>query len=351
MKQGNRNTSPTWPARAIAALAICVALTAALMVLSAPLAQAASIGFDAQPLPGSPNAALGFFKFDAAAGDSVPRVLVITNRSAKTKVVSVAPCDGMSAVFGGVAYSASDAKPTAVGRWMDLSSTSVTVPAGSSVQMPFVVKVPADVTSGIHLGGIALWEPAAATTNASGGNGNAKATTKITMVTRTVISVLVTTPGPAVPELTISGVTAEARPDGMYVLVTLSSNGTAPASGEGTISLPSDNFQKPISLGDMVPQSNTAYPVLWKTDPAAGTYQTQVSIPYADGTKVADWSGNVTVAAPALNELKNRLVAPAGTGAADKRPLLLYGLVGGLVLIVLIMAFALLRRRRPHPTV
>ena len=349
MKQSNRTTSPTWPARAVAAFALCVALTAALTVLSAPLARAASIGFDAQPLPGSPNAALGFFKFDAAAGTAVPRVLVITNRSAKTKVVGVAACDGISAVFGGVAYSASDAKPSAVGSWIDLSRTSVTIPAGASVELPFVVKVPAGVTSGIHLGGIALWEPAAATTNASGGNGNAKATTKITMVTRTVISVLVTTPGPAVPELTITGVKAEARPDGMYMLVTLTSNGTAPASGEGTISLPSDNFQKPISLGDMVPQSTTAYPVLWKTDPVAGTYQTQVSIPYADGTKIAAWSGNLTVAGPALNELKNRLVAPAGTGAAEKRPFLLYGMVGGLILIVLIMGFALLRRRRPHP--
>ena len=349
MNLGSRITSLTWRARAAAALAMCLALAAALLLLSAPLARAASIGFDAQPLPGSPNAALGFFKFDAAAGASVPRVLVITNRSAKTKVIHVAPCDGMSAVFGGVAYSASDAKPTAVGSWIGLSSTKVTVPAGSSVQLPFTVSVPAAVTSGIHLGGIALWEPAAATTNNSGGNASAKATTKITMVTRTVISMLVTTPGPAVPDLTITGVKAEARPDGMYMLVTLTSNGTAPASGQGTISVPNENFQQPIALGDMVPQSSTAYPVLWKTNPAAGTYQAKVSIPYADGTKLATWSGDFTVASAALKDLQNRLVPTTATASAQP-PWLTYGLIGGLVLIVLIMGFALLRRRRPDPT-
>src|SRR5665811_2243583 len=230
--------------------------------------------------------------------------------------------------------------------WIQLSRASVEVPPGSSVEVPFEVKVPADVTTGVHVGGIAVWEPAAATTSGSGESSGDKATTKITMVTRMVLTVFVTTPGPAVPELTISGVKAEARPDGMYVLVAIANDGTAPTSGEGTISMPSESFQQPIALEDMVPVASTGYPIKWKTDPAAGTYQAEVEIRYADGSKVAKWSGSFTVADKNLAELKDRAV-PGEKPPVAGRPWLMYGLIGGLVLVVIIMGFALLRRRQP----
>ena len=308
------------------------------------------MGFDARPLPGSPNAELGFFKFDAKAGESVQRVVVITNHTDKAKIVSVAPVDGLAAVFGGVAYSESAATPEAVGGWIKLSSTKVDVPPNSSVRVPFDVTVPADVTSGLHLGGIALWEPAAATTSGSGDGSGDEATTKITMVTRMVLTVHVTTPGPAVPNLTISGVKTEARPDGMYLIVGIANDGTAPTSGEGTVSLPAETFQQEIALGDMIPASNTGYPVKWKTDPIAGDYDGQVEIRYEDGTKVATWSGKVTVADTEVAELENRLVAPdEPSSAGGGTPWLMYGLVAGLIVIVLVMGFALLRRRKPAP--
>lgn len=349
MAQGTRRPVTNHTPIAAALLAFAALLTA-LVLLSAPPARADSMGFDARPLSGSPNAELGFFKFDADAGATVQRVLVLTNHADKAKVISLAACDGLAAVFGGVAYSDSGKKPQAVGSWIQLSRASVEVPPGSSVEVPFEVKVPADVTTGVHVGGIAVWEPAAATTSGSGESSGDKATTKITMVTRMVLTVFVTTPGPAVPELTISGVKAEARPDGMYVLVAIANDGTAPTSGEGTISMPSESFQQPIALGDMVPMASTGYPIKWKTDPAAGTYQAEVEIRYADGSKVAKWSGSFTVADKNLAELKDRAVAaekPLAEPPAAGRPWLMYGLIGGLVLVVIIMGFALLRRRQP----
>jgi hypothetical protein len=328
-----------------AAILASAALLAILLLLAAaPSAQADTMGFDAQPQPGSPNADLGFFKFDADPGASVQRVLVLTNRSDEAKVIRIAGCDGLAAVFGGVAYSESGKKPQAVGSWIDLSSTSVEVPAGSSVEVPFAVNVPSDVTTGVHLGGVALWEPAAATTSGTGEGGEDAATTKITMVTRMVLTVFVTTPGPAVPSLTISGVKAEARPDGMYLLVAIANDGTAPTKGEGTLSIPGESFQEPIALGDMVPASSTGYPVKWKTDPAEGTYDAEVAIRYEDGAEVAHWKGSFIVGQAEANDLVDRLVTPDTPG--DSRPWLMYGLIGGLVLVVLVMGFALVRMRR-----
>jgi hypothetical protein len=188
-----------------AALLLFAALPPAFVVIPAPLARADTMGFDARPQPGSPKAELGFFKFDAAGGETVQRVLVLTNRSDTVNVITVAACDGLAAVFGGVACSDSDKKPKTVGSWIQLSSTSVHVPPGSTVEMPVDVKVPADVMSGDQVGGIALWEPAAATTSGTGGSGGDKASTKITIVTRLVLTVRMITLGPAVPELNGEG--------------------------------------------------------------------------------------------------------------------------------------------------
>jgi hypothetical protein len=323
----------------------------AALLVPASVAHADSMGFDARPLPGSPNAELGFFKFDAEAGESVQRVVVLTNHTDEAKVIKMSPVDAQAAVFGGVAYSESGKPTKAVGSWIKLSSAEVDLPANSSVQVPFDVTVPGDVTSGDHLGGIALWEPAAATTDTSGETGSDKATTQITMVTRMVLTVYVITPGPAVPNLTIGQVKAEARPDGMYLIVAIANDGTGPTKGEGTITLPGDGFQAPIELGDMIPASSTGYPVKWKADPAAGEYDGQVEIRYEDGAQVATWSGRVAVGEVEVAELEDRLVTPGTPSAAGGgTPWLMYGLVGGLIVVVLVMGLALLRRRRPGPS-
>ena len=330
---------------------VCVALSAVLalvvlLLVSAAGAAAAGIGFEARPLPGSQTSVISFFKFDAKPGSDVSQTLLLINRTSKAKTLRLAACDGAAAVFGGVSYTDSDKTPHVVGSWVQLSQTTVQLPAGGSVRVPFVVRVPADVTSGVHLGGIALWEPKAATTTGSSGS-SSKASTKITMITRIVLPVFVTTPGPATADLKITGVKAEARSDGMYVIVGLASDGTAPASGNGTVGLPDQGFKGDISLGAMIPQSSTRYPIKWKTDPAKGTYQAQVQIIYANGTKTANWAGTFTVGSAQTKDLANRLVKPQAP-AGSSRPWLMYGLIGTLVLIVLIMGFALLRRRRPE---
>ena len=329
------------PHRSFAARASALAVLPALAVLlvslvAAPPAVADSMGFDARPSPGSPNAELGFFKIDAQPGAALQRMVVITNRTTQTKVIDLAACDGAAAVYGGVAYSDNAKKPSAVGSWIKLSSVQVDVPPNTSVQVPFEISVPADATSGTHVGGISMWEPAASKTTGAGGTGNNKATTKITMVTRMVLTVLITTPGPAVPQLTISGVKAEARPDGMYLIVAIASDGTAPAAGNGQISLPGDGFKQDFVLGDMIPQSSSGYPIKWKTNPAQGSYPGVVQIVYAQGAKVARWSGTIAVGTAQTKQLKNRLVVPAGSGGISWP--IYAGIIGGVVLLIFILA-------------
>jgi len=317
-------------------------------VLLAPVAaNAAGIGFTAQPLPGSPGAELGYFKFDAAPGASVSRVLLITNTSKKAQSLRVVSNDGRASVYGGVDYADIGATSAAVGTWIAVSSPTVKLPPGASAKVPFVVTVPSDVTSGEHVGGLSVWEPSATTRSATAAAAN-QAGTRILYVERRVLAVEVVTPGPAVPEIIISGVKATPRPDGMYLSIAIANNGTAAATGNGELALSGSGFSDKFSLDTMIPAAKTDYPVKWKRNPSEGTYPATVQIHYADDTKVATWSGNVTVGSAEAKKLGERLVGPAEPGGSSKTPWLMYGLIGGLVVIVLIMGFALLRRRRPE---
>jgi hypothetical protein len=329
---------------------LAAALLVGLLVLPAVSAAAGTgMGFAAQPLPGSPGAELGYFKFEAAPGETVRRVLQVVNTSGKAEKLRVAANDGRASVYGGVDYTDIGARPSAVGAWISVSRSTLKLAPGATAAVPFNVVVPAGATSGEHVGGLSIWEPAAATTSSgsAASSGTKQAATRIIYVQRRVLAVEVVTPGPSVPEVVISGVKATPRADGMYLSVAISNDGTAITTGEGTLSLPQGGFNDRFSLDSMIPTARTEYPVKWERQPAEGTYPATVEIRYANDTKVATWSGDVTVGSDDAKRLGERLIGPASTAAQTKTPWLMYGLIGGLVVVVLVMAIALLRRRRP----
>lgn len=336
------------PACLLLAVLLVLLLTSAAVPLTASAGE--GMGFDVQPAAGTEDAKLGYFRFDASPGETVTRTIMLKNLTQDKKLISLAPCDGTAAAYGGIAYSASDKKPSGVGAWLDLSSASVTLDPGATVAVDFQVRVPGDVASGAHIAGIAAWEPAAAETSGSDPDTEG-ASTQITMVTRKVLTVYVTTPGQAVPKLTVSGVKPEARPDGMYLLIGIDNEGTAITTAEGVVRIPATGFSQTFSVGQLVPTAAVRYPVPWTTDPAEGSYATEVEIAYADGAETATWADSFTIAGEETAALEDRLVTTdVGTGAAaGGTPWLLYGLVGGLVVVVAVMGLALMRRRRPAP--
>jgi hypothetical protein len=335
----------------ISAGVVSAAIAVVIVLVTATAGYAADpqgFSFGASPVQGSSGNDSGYFKFNADSGSSVSQVLHVSNRTSKARTIRVAAVDGAAAVYGGVSYSDSDKLPSQVGNWITLSKTSVDLAPGASVDLPFIVKVPADASTGNHYGGIAVWEPASETSSKSGGSGTNGASMNVTMITRMVIPVAVTTPGLAEPNLVVTGVKAAARSDGMYLLVNIKNDGTALTSGKGALELPDQNFQHDIKLGDMIPASGTDYPVKWSRGPEEGTYSARVQISYADGAKTATWSGTFKVASAETKDLGTKLVqgeSQEATGGGT--PWLMYGLVAGLVVIVAIMAVALLRRRRP----
>jgi hypothetical protein len=338
----NRPDSP-WP-QILFLVILAIVWTQAIppvAALGAPLVE-----FGAAPAAGS-TGGQGYFRFSAERGATIRDVLVVSNLTGTARVFRVAPCDGESAVFGGLAFTQNDQPTRKAGSWIALSSSSVTVPPNATARLPFDVRVAPGTASGVHVGGIAVWEPSAAVA-ATSSAGPLLNTTVVT-VTRIVVPVWVTTPGPAVPAIGIDGVGVQARPDGMYLIVGLASNGTTPASGEGTITVAGEGFRKTFSLMTMVPESSTGYPIGWKVGPAAGTYRADVELRYGDGARVARWSGPFTVAAADVAQEGDRV--PGLQRDRLNWALLLSALAAtGVALLVVLGILVWVLRRRAGPS-
>jgi hypothetical protein len=332
-------------------LLVVMLLCAAIVAVGLPeraTAAAASGTFTLGPAPDQPAAASGYFALALEAGQSSTQTVVVRNDGQKPITVELAPIDTSTTSTGGVAYLLSGKPLMKTGAWIRLGESSVELAAGEQRPVDVVVTVPGDAQPGDYVAGVSAMIPIRTPAPAASSSGN-KASVQVNVQTRRVIAVQVTVPGDAAPKLEITGVKPVPGPTGMDLAIAISNQGGKFTTGSGTIDVPSTSFVRGLSIGLFVPRTSIEYPVTeWQTAPKAGEYPAHVLIHYGDGgTLTAEWNGNVTVADASLKGLKDQYVPPAGVGET-KTPWLVYGLIGGLVLVVLIMGFALLRRRRPE---
>jgi hypothetical protein len=162
---------------------------------------------------------------------------------------------------------------------------------------------------------------------------------------RRVIGVQVNLPGPAEPELVITGVTPVARPDGLYLEMAIENRGGGMTKGEGDITLASDNFTQSFSVDTFVPGTSIAYPLKWTDKAFDGDHPTHVELRYGD--RVAVWDGKFKVGEAVKEEQANRQVGlSARDGDSSGFPML--PVAGGAVLALVLLGgvFALGRRSR-----
>lgn len=96
-----------------------------------------------------------YFVYDLAPGEWVEDVVAIVNHSEAPLTLSVFGTDAFTGSDSG-AFGLLDTgdEPRDVGAWVTLPEQEVTVPARSTMQIPFLVTVPANATPGDHVGGI-----------------------------------------------------------------------------------------------------------------------------------------------------------------------------------------------------
>ena len=118
------------------------------------VAPSVPVSWSVEPVtrPGAPDRPN--FVLDAAPGDVVEDALAVQNLGDVDLVLGVYASDAFNTTTGGIDLLAAGEAPEDLGSWVRLDETSITVPAGGAVEVPFSVDVPADADPGDHVGGI-----------------------------------------------------------------------------------------------------------------------------------------------------------------------------------------------------
>lgn len=315
-----------------------------LLVLAAPslsTAQEAATDFSVEPARGSSLAeGASYFSLNGEAGDSFRQALVVGNGSNDALTLRLAAVDAGTGPFGGAAYGLPAEDEEKVGSWIEFERRSLRLQPRESARIAFTVRVPADASSGVHLGGVTVWSPVDGDV---GGAAQGQAGASVVLQTRRVIAVMVKLPGPDDAELVVHGIEPEARPDGIYLGIQIENAGQGITKGSGTVELPDEGFIKDFDIDTFVPGTRIAYPIRWKNDARDGEYPARVEIDYEVGpsSRTVEWQGTFTLGEAILEDLEQR-----GGGTGGGAPLWLWPTIAGVALAFLAAAWLLLRRRR-----
>jgi hypothetical protein len=139
------------------------------------------------------------FTYELGPEKHVADAVVVKNSTATSQTFELYAADGYDTADSDVFALRSATQPKLeVGAWVHLPSASVTVPAHSSIRVPFSLSVPAHVSPGDHMGGIVALdeEPTAVT-----GNGS-----HLLVRTGVGVRILVRVPGRLRPGLSVTAV-------------------------------------------------------------------------------------------------------------------------------------------------
>lgn len=87
-------------------------------------------------------------------GGSLQDALVVVNHGSAPIDLAVYAADGFTSAAGQLDLAAGDAQPAAIGSWVHASASTVRVPPGESVDVPFTLALPDNAPPGDYLGGI-----------------------------------------------------------------------------------------------------------------------------------------------------------------------------------------------------
>lgn len=117
-------------------------------------AGAVPVTWSVRPAPAKDGSARPNFVFDAEPGDTISDALVVSNDGELNLVLGVYISDAFTTPEGDTDLLARGETPRDLGAWASAEVSSVTVPAGGQIEVPFTVEVPDDADAGDHVGGI-----------------------------------------------------------------------------------------------------------------------------------------------------------------------------------------------------
>lgn len=308
--------------------------------------------FTVQPEPGQPaeEIRLGYFNLALAPGEERTVRLRVTNTGAAAITLRNDPVEAVQIGDGGLDFTTLDKPVTGAGTWLNVQPERLTLEPGEAQTVTATVQVPAQLSPGDYVGGIAVQNERVQ----AGGGGDVL----IDVHYRRVIAVLVSVPGERTVTLEVGGVSLSPAADGSQAQVELRNTGNVLVRGKGTLELAGEGQSSDplaFTFGTLLPDAQASVPVaLPGVRLQPGDYQARVNVESEDGLLLASWEGSAPYrSAPQVEPTAPREVAinpsqplaPTIQEEVQEVPVLVWLLAGLLLLIVGIAAGVFLARR------
>jgi hypothetical protein len=211
--------------------------------------------------------------FDGVPGHSVVGRVQLSNRTGGQKRIGLRAVDVRTAATGGLEYGAG--APRSAGRWLTLARRSIVLSPGTTVQVPFRVRVPAGAGPGDHFAGIVAVDSAEVARQ--GRRSRAGGDLQLRFVSRLAIAVHMRLPGPAHRRMEFRGAEIVVSPAGARLVLRLRNAGNRlllRSHGDVTVSQDGEDlFTARVDPDSFVPGTEIGFPVPWLGRPARGTYR------------------------------------------------------------------------------
>jgi hypothetical protein len=264
-------------------------VSAALLVVSAamaPAALASGANFALRPVTFDPKvpATSSYFVFAGKAGRTVTSQVRVTNAGDQPGTAYLYPVDATTGQTSGTVYLSRKNKRRDVGRWLRLSTRSLTLAPGESRVVSFSFRIPRNAKRGDHVGGIVA-ENARLKTGAKSQGRNGRGGFQIRVRELTIVAVEVQLQG-GKPRLSAGAVHAGGQGRNQAILLGLSNTGGILLKPRGRVTVRNSHGRTvkrtALSLDTLIPATKIDYPVYFRGKPlGAGTYKVRIDLAYA----------------------------------------------------------------------
>jgi hypothetical protein len=223
-----------------------------------------------------------YYVDQATPGQQLHLYAYIGNGSKQRVTVAVVPVDAATAVGGGVSYNLPAHPKTAVGAWIKVSRSRVTLGPKKATVVPFTVYVPKRATPGEYVGGLSAFVPITKGKKHQFG---------VVVQYRVVNAVEVTIPGPTVHHFKIKSVAVEDLPSGYLVVPHLVNTGNSLLSAGGhlyvwRVGQAHPIISKKLTVDTTVPETDVQCQVKWTKFPKAGMYTYRLVVTWDTGKAI-----------------------------------------------------------------
>ncbi len=301
----------------------------------------------AEPVPGSQVAPKGsYFLLHAHAGDVVTQQVRLTNANGHAVTARVDPVDAFTNDATGTAFGNVGSGSATTSRWITVDTPELTLQANEQRNVSFTVRVPSSVTPGQYLAGVSAWVPltGAATAPDAGAN---RAAFELNIQYQRVVAVEVDIPGPAAPQLVVTGAEPAASPRGIDLDVHIANRGNAFAHGSGVIRIADTQTDYTFTINTFVSRTAIVYHMPWTKQVAPGSHHVEVDLTYEGGRR-ATWTGTVAITGALQNQLEGAL-RNVTVGARRHGGINVLVVIGAVAAALLVLGAIALRRRTVEP--